>query len=171
MTNTARHALRLCAGAALALLAVTLTAPDAMARVRKAPRCQIMTDAVAQTLFEEWNNALQVKPPDPNRVVLTYTADAVLLPTFESGPLIGRDKMRGYFVHFLEQHPVGRIDSRAIIPAGCNMGVVAGLYTFTVDDGGRRVDKPARYTFVYVYKQEGRRTRWLIAHQHSSARP
>jgi hypothetical protein len=51
------------------------------------------------------------------------------------------------------------------------MGVVAGLYTFTVDDGGRRVDKPARYTFVYVYKQEGTRTRWLIAHQHSSARP
>ena len=49
------------------------------------------------------------------------------------------------------------------------MGVVAGLYTFEVDEGTGRVDKPARYTYVYTYKQDVRR--WLIAHHHSSARP
>jgi uncharacterized protein (TIGR02246 family) len=128
-----------------------------------------MTEGLAKALFDEWNNALQVKPPNPDKVVQTYAPDAVLLPTFENGPLVGRDKIRGYFVHFLEGHPVGQIDSRAIIRAACNMGVVAGLYTFTVDEGTRRVAKPARYTFVYVYEAVPRR--WLIAHHHSSAQP
>jgi uncharacterized protein (TIGR02246 family) len=125
-----------------------------------------MTEGLAKALFAEWNNALQ---QNPDKVVQTYTLEAVLLPTFENGPLVGRNEIRGYFVHFLEKHPVGRIDTRAIIPAGCNMGVVAGLYTFTVDEGTSRVDSPARYTYVYVYKQEI--GRWLIAHHHSSAQP
>jgi uncharacterized protein (TIGR02246 family) len=152
--------------AVVTLLAVLVYAPEAWSRVPKQATCPQMTEALAKALFEEWNKTLQ---QSPEKVVLTYTLDAVLLPTFENGPLIGRDKIRGYFVHFLEQHPVGRIDSRAIIPAPCNIGVVAGLYTFTVDDGGRRVAKPARYTYVYVYEAGSRR--WLIAHHHSSAQP
>ena len=127
-----------------------------------------MTEVLAKALFAEWNKALQ---QNPETVVRTYTLDAVLLPTFQNGPLVGREQIRGYFVHFLEQHPVGEIDTRNIIPAGCNMGVVAGLYTFTVDKDKVRVDEPARYTFVYAYKQEGARGRWLIAHHHSSAQP
>jgi hypothetical protein len=66
---------------------------------------------------------------------------------------------------------VGKIDTRDIYPAPCNMGVVAGLYTFTVDEGTSRLDKPARYTFVYVFMQDGGRGRWLIAHHHSSLQP
>ena len=125
-----------------------------------------MTEVKAKALFDEWNSALQ---QNPEKVVQTYTLDAVLLPTFENGPLIGRDEIRGYFDHFLEKHPVGKIDTRAIVPASCNMGVVAGLYTFTVDKENARVDEPARYTYVYAYKQEV--GRWLIAHHHSSAQP
>ena len=154
--------------AAMALLAVTAAVSEAWSRAPKPARCHVMTEAVAKALFDEWNKALQ---QNPEAVTRTYTLDAVLLPTFENGPLVGRDAIRGYFVHFIEKHPVGRIDTRAIIPAGCNMGVVAGLYTFTVDDGTARVDSPARYTYVYVYKQEGANGRWLIAHHHSSARP
>ena len=152
--------------AAATVLALLAYAPEAWSRTPKPVRCQPMTEALAKALFAEWNNALQ---QNPDKVVQTYMPNAVLLPTFQNGPLVGRDKIRGYFVHFLEQHPVGRIDTRAIIPAGCNMGVVAGLYTFTVNEGTVRVDKPARYTYVYTYKQDVRR--WLIAHHHSSARP
>ena len=130
-----------------------------------------MTEALAKALFDEWNKALQIRPEDPTKVALTYAPDAVLLPTFRNGPINGRTNIRGYFVKFLMEHPFGKIDTRDIIPAGCNMGVVAGLYTFTVDEGTGRVDKPARYTFVYVYVPEGIRGRWLIAHHHSSARP
>jgi len=152
--------------AAVTILAVLAYAPEAWSRAPKPAGCQRMTAPLAEALFAEWNKALQ---QNPEAVVRTYTLDAVLLPTFENGPLIGRTEIRGYFDHFLEKHPVGRIDTRAIIPAGCNMGVVAGLYTFTVDKDKVRVDEPARYT--YVYKQEGTRGRWLIAHHHSSAQP
>jgi uncharacterized protein (TIGR02246 family) len=171
MRQAAWIALRGYAYAGATILAVFSYAPEAWSRAPKPARCQVMTETQAKALFEEWNKALQVKPPDPTKVTLTYAPDAILLPTVENGPLIGRDQIRGYFVHFLEQHPVGKIDTRALVPAGCNMGVVAGLYTFTVDEGTSRVDKPARYTFVYVYKQEGARGRWLIAHHHSSLRP
>ena len=157
------------AGAALAILAVLACAPEAWSRTARPARCHVMTEALAKTLFDEWNKALQVKPPNPDKVTLTYTPDAVLLPTFKDGPLIGRAQIRGYFAHFVEQHPVGTIDTRSVIAPGCNVGVAAGLYTFTVDEGGQRVNKPARYTYVYVYQPDS--GRWLIAHHHSSARP
>jgi uncharacterized protein (TIGR02246 family) len=153
------------------ILAVVAYAPEAGARSAKRAQCQMLTEAKAKILFDEWNRALQGNPPDPDKVLLTYTPNALLLPTLESGPLVGRAQMRGYFVHFLELHPVGRIDTRAVYASGCNVGVAAGLYTFTVDEGGRRVDKPARYTYVYVYQQAKGGGRWLIQHHHSSVRP
>ena len=78
-----------------------------------------MTEALAKALFEEWNKAMQ---QNLDAVVRTYTPDAVLLPTVENGPLIGITADPRLFVHYLEQHPFGRIDTRAIITAGCNMG-------------------------------------------------
>lgn len=171
MRQTARIALRGYAYFAVTILAVLAFAPEAWSRAAKPARCQMMTAGKAKVLFAEWNNALQ---QTPDKVVQTYTPEAVLLPTFENGPLVGRDQIRGYFVHFLEQHPVGHIDTQNVVRAGCNVGVVAGLYTFTVDGEPptkARVDKPARYTYVYVFTQDGRRGRWLIAHHHSSARP
>lgn len=164
--QSARKTLRGYACAAAAILAVLAYAPEVWARAPRPVTCEHMTVNKAKALFAEWNNALQ---QNPDKVVQTYAPDAVLLPTVENGPLVGRKEIRGYFVHFLESHPVGRIDTRAIIRAGCNMGIVAGLYTFEVNEGTARVDKPARYTFVYVYGQKARR--WLIAHHHSSAQP
>ena len=168
MRHSTRISLRGYAFAAVTVLAILAFVPEAWSRALKPAGCQQMTEALAKALFAEWNKALQ---QNPETVVRTYTLNAVLLPTFENGPLIGREQIRGYFDHFLAKHPVGRIDTRAIIPAGCNMGVVAGLYTFTVDKDKVRVDEPARYTFVYVYKPEGARGRWMIAHHHSSAQP
>ena len=168
MRHSTRTALRSYVCAVVTILAVLVYAHEAGARAPKPVGCQQMTEALAKALFEEWNKALH---QNPETVVRTYTLDAVLLPTFQNGPLVGREQIRGYFDHFLEQHPVGRIDTRNIIPAGCNMGVVAGLYTFTVDEGTLRVDKRVRYTFVYAFKPEGGRGRWLISHHHSSAQP
>jgi uncharacterized protein (TIGR02246 family) len=171
MRHCIRIALRGYTTAAATILAVLAYAPEGWSKTPRPARCEEMTKEKAAALFDEWNKALQVKPADPTGVALTYTLDGVLLPTFKSGPLVGRNNIRGYFVTFLKENPVGRLDSQDLVPAGCNIGVVAGLYTFTVDEETRRVDKPARYTFVYVYKREGTRERWLIAHQHSSARP
>ena len=129
-------------------------------------RCTAATPDQIAALFVRWNAALRTL--DPDKVVKTYAPDAILLPTVENGPLIGRDAIRGYFVHFLEKHPDGAIDTRTI-RIGCNTAFDTGLYTFTVDGDqpGTRVPIRARYT--YIYQLHG--GRWLIAHHHSSARP
>jgi hypothetical protein len=101
MTYSARKALRGYVYVAVALFAVFAYAPDAWSRAPKPARCETMTEPRAKALFDEWNNALQVKPTDPSKVVLTYAPRAILLPTVENGALIGRDKIRGYFLHFL----------------------------------------------------------------------
>jgi uncharacterized protein (TIGR02246 family) len=126
-----------------------------------------VTDADVEKLFVQWNDA--VKTGNPDTVVNLYAADAILLPTVENGPLIGRAAIRGYFVHFLADKPSGKIDERTI-RIGCNVAFDAGLYTFTYEPPPPKPPKdptPARFTYIYEY--EG--GRWLIAHHHSSKRP
>jgi len=121
-----------------------------------------VTETEIANLFSAWNAALQTL--DPDKVVETYAPDAVLLPTVENGPLIGRPAIRGYFVHFLEKKPSGAINERTI-RIGCNVAFDAGLYTFTYGTG----EPPTAARFTYIYEHDG--SRWLIAHHHSSKRP
>jgi len=147
---------------AMAILAVMACPSEAWSRATK---CAPVTPSQIAALFVRWNDALQTL--DPDKVVQTYAADAILLPTLENGPLIGHEAIRNYFVQFLKKHPVGAIDTRTI-RIGCNMAFASGLYTFIVDgDQGMRVPVPARYTYIY----EPKGGRWLIAHHHSSIRP
>jgi uncharacterized protein (TIGR02246 family) len=124
--------------------------------------CVAVTEGEIANLFVAWNNAL--KTGNPDNVVALYAPDAVLLPTVENGPLIGRAAIRGYFVHFLENKPSGKIDERTI-RIGCNAAFDAGLYTFTYGTGA--APTPGRFTYIYEY-DDGR---WLIAHHHSSKQP
>jgi len=152
-------------GLVLAALLALTGAPTARA-AQSTARCAAVTPDRIAALFEQWNRAL--KTLDPDKVTDTYAADAVLLPTVENGPLIGRKAIRGYFVGFLKKHPEGTIESRSI-RIGCNIAFDAGLYSFTLDgpEPGRRATLAARYT--YIYEIEG--GRWLIVHHHSSALP
>lgn len=119
----------------------------------------------AAALFERWNAALATG--DPETVAALYSEDAVLLPTFSSGPLKGRTAIAGYFRHFLQQQPRGRIDHRTL-QLGCNMAADVGLYTFTVvQPDGRLTEVPARYSFLYQYRNGA----WWIVHHHSAALP
>jgi uncharacterized protein (TIGR02246 family) len=151
--------------AAGALMGVSIGAAPAEAQ-RTSARCTPISAKQVEALFDRWNATLATGNPDA--VVRNYATDAVLLPTAENGPMIGREAIRGYFVHFLERHPQGAIDQRTI-RIGCNTVFDAGTYTFTLDgkDPGSRVQLPARYTYIY----EPRGGQWLIAHHHSSAMP
>jgi hypothetical protein len=53
-----------------------------------------------------------------------------------------------YFVHFLHDGPMGKIDQR-FIQVGCNTALDAGLYTFTFFKTGAVVH--ARYSYTYGY--------------------
>lgn len=124
--------------------------------------CKATSEQEIAGLFDRWNQSLQTG--DPDAVTANYAARSILLPTVSNKPRLTEAEKEDYFHHFLENKPVGRIDSR-VIEIGCNTAVDAGLYTFTFRTTGAQVR--ARYT--YTYKWDGKQ--WLITSHHSSAMP
>ena len=114
--------------------------------------------------FEIWNQALQTG--DPDKVVVCYAEDAILLPTVSAQVRHNHDEIRDYFVHFLSKKPYGRITEHNIRIYD-NIAINSGLYTFTLTDDGVVTDVAARFTFVYRKYDD----RWLIIEHHSSILP
>jgi uncharacterized protein (TIGR02246 family) len=128
-------------------------------------KCEPVSEEQIAALFDRWNDSLLTKNPD--EVVKNYAADAVLLPTMSNKVRTTPGEIRDYFVHFLESSPRGVINTRTI-HLGCNVAFDVGTYTFTVTGpDGKTSQVPARYSFVYEFKDG----KWLIAHHHSSAMP
>jgi uncharacterized protein (TIGR02246 family) len=127
--------------------------------------CVKADEATVAAWFDEWNVALATLSAD--KVAQRYWEDAVLLPIVSSTPLTTPAMVREYFVHFLEQHPRGRIGARTI-HVDCNIAIDAGAYTFSLMDArGKASDVVARYTYVYAWRKGA----WRILHHHSSAMP
>ena len=124
--------------------------------------CKATSEQEISALFDRWNLSLQTG--DPHKVVANYAKRSILLPTVSNKPRLTAAEKEDYFHHFLENKPVGKIDSR-IIEIDCNAAVDSGLYTFTFGTTGTQVK--ARYT--YTYKWDGKQ--WLITSHHSSAMP
>lgn len=124
--------------------------------------CTATSEQEVAALFDRWNRSLLTG--DPRKVVANYAEMSVLLPTVSNVPRLTAVQKEDYFEHFLENKPIGRIDSRTIV-IGCNTAVDAGLYTFTYAKTGAVVK--ARYT--YTYRWDG--SQWLITSHHSSAMP
>lgn len=112
-------------------------------------------------LFDRWNASL--KTGNPEAVTANYDKDAVLLATVSNKPRTNHAEINDYFVHFLEKHPEGRIDTRTI-KIGCNIAQDVGTYTFKFNDGK---SVAGRYTFIYEKVGD----KWLIDHHHSSVMP
>ncbi|BAQ47692.1 MULTISPECIES: SgcJ/EcaC family oxidoreductase [Methylobacterium] len=149
--------------AALAVGAALLGTVPARA---EAMDCAAVSERQIEGLFDRWNASLATL--DPAKVTANYAPDAVLLPTVSNVPRTDRAMIQDYFVHFLEKHPQGVINTHTI-RIGCNLATDVGTYTFLVDGKkpGEHVVVPARYSFVYVLRDG----EWLIAHHHSSAMP
>lgn len=124
--------------------------------------CKATNEQEISALFDQWNRSLQTG--DPNKVVANYAERSILLPTVLNKPRLTAAEKEDYFHHFLENKPIGKIDSR-FIEIGCNTAVDAGLYTFTFGTTGAQVK--ARYTYTYTW--DGKQ--WLITSHHSSAMP
>jgi len=126
--------------------------------------CQPATKKLVEELFDAWNNALQTG--DAKKVAAMYAEDAVLLPTVSNLPRTTPAEIEDYFEHFLQKKPYGIIKQRNI-KQGCNKLTDAGIYDFEGVSDGRKEVVPARYTFVYEY----RNGEWKIVHHHSSMMP
>ena len=77
--------------------------------------------------------------------------------------LLTDEEIEDYFVRFLANGPVGKIDEGNIRTFG-EMAINSGIYTFTFKDGAA---VSARFTFVYRWNGQ----RWLIVEHHSSQMP
>ena len=126
--------------------------------------CQPADKKLAEDLFNKWNDALQTG--SAKNVAALYADDAVLLPTVSNVPRTTTAEIEDYFHHFLEKKPFGIIKQRNI-KKGCNKITDAGIYDFEVESDGQKSVVPARYTFVYEY----RNNQWKIVHHHSSMMP
>ncbi len=126
--------------------------------------CQPATKQLAEQLFNKWNDALQTG--SAKNVAALYAEDAILLPTVSNLPRTTPAEIEDYFNHFLEKKPYGIIKDRNI-KQGCNKLTDAGVYDFEVTANGKKEIVPARYTFVYEY----RNNQWKIVHHHSSMMP
>lgn len=114
-----------------------------------------------EALFDKWNNSLQ--SGDPKIVTNNYLTDAVLLPTMSNRVRLSQTERIEYFVKFLKNKPVGKIDSRTV-KIYCDSAIDIGTYTFTFADGTR---VSSRYTFTYGWTGK----EWKISTHHSSAMP
>jgi uncharacterized protein (TIGR02246 family) len=153
----------LLAGVALAMSGCA-TSPQGsgVAGSQRTEACVTTSEQEIASLFDRWNSSLQTG--EARKVVANYAANSVLLPTVSNKPRLTPEDKEDYFHHFLENKPIGHIDSRTI-EIDCTTAVDVGLYTFTFGKTGAQVK--ARYTFTY--KWDGRQ--WLITSHHSSAMP
>ncbi|MBN2647932.1 MAG: SgcJ/EcaC family oxidoreductase [Thiotrichales bacterium] len=126
--------------------------------------CAPSSERLAEELFARWNEALQTG--DPLAVAHLYWEDAILLPTVSNVPRVNHAEIEDYFHHFLQSQPFGTVLSRNL-KQGCNKLTDAGVYEFQVIKDGKSMVVPARYTFVYEFR-EGE---WKISHHHSSMMP
>ncbi len=155
-----RSVLTLSGLAGLAMLAAT----PAMAS--GAASCAKPTAADLDAQFNAFNSAWATKSPDA--VTALFDDDAVLLATVANVPRTDHAGIRDYFVKFLKNSPVGKIDTTTL-KVGCDWALRAGTWTVTLTDpaNGKKTDVKARYTFLYQL-EDGK---WKIEHLHSSMMP
>lgn len=123
-------------------------------------------EEIAIANFEMWNEALQTK--DPRKVAELYTKDATFLPTVSGELKRGIGGAEGYFKHFLEKDPIGKITEAVVQKIDEKSFLHIGKYDFEVGPQDDRKTLHARFTFLWQLDENGE---WKIAHHHSSFNP
>ncbi|WP_298162390.1 SgcJ/EcaC family oxidoreductase [Brevundimonas sp.] len=128
--------------------------------------CPAISPAGVEAQFERFNAAWATQ--DPDVVTALFTEEPVLLPTLSNVPRTTRESIRDYFVGFLRNRPVGRIDTSSV-EIDCRTASRVGTWTVTLTDpaSGAARDVAARYSFIYRFEQGD----WKIDHLHSSVMP
>lgn len=138
----------------------------AMPTSRTTQTCPAATTADIDAQFGRFSEAWATR--DPDVVTDLFTDEPVLLPTVSNTPRTTPAGVRDYFVSFLRNHPVGRIDT-STIEIDCHTASRVGTWTVTLTDPatGQTRDVHARYSFIYRFEDDA----WKIDHLHSSMMP
>ena len=132
----------------------------------KSMKCAAVSQAKAEGLFTDFNEAWATK--DPAAVTSMFTKDAVLLATVSNKPRLTHAEIQDYFVSFLKGSPVATINT-STFKMGCDTVARLGTWTVTLTNlnSGVRSDVKARYSFLYRMESG----KWKIDHLHSSMMP
>ena len=151
---------------ALVVSAAAPTVAMAEQSVPTAATCPGATVADIDGQFARFSEAWATL--DPDAVTALFTADPVLLATVSNQPRTTPALVRDYFVSFLKNKPVARIDTDTT-EIDCRTASRVGTWTVTLIDPatGAVRDVAARYSFIYRF--EG--NEWKIDHLHSSMMP
>lgn len=124
-------------------------------------------EKIAEENFKIWNTALLTK--NPKKVAELYSEKNTFLPTVSGEFKQSREAAEGYFHHFQEKNPDGKIITGKVIPISPDVYLHSGEYDFEVDtpDKKGRTIVHADYTYVWEKNSDGK---WEICHHHSSAK-
>lgn len=128
--------------------------------------CPASSTADIAAQFERFNDSWATL--DPDVVTALFTDEPVLLPTVSNTPRTTPAGVRDYFVSFLRNSPVARIET-STIEIDCHTASRVGTWTVTLTDAttGQTRDVHARYSFIYRFEDGA----WKIDHLHSSMMP
>lgn len=128
--------------------------------------CPAVSHADIEAQFDRFNAAWATRDPDAVRAL--FTAEPVLLATVANDPRTTPAAVRAYFVDFLRNAPVGRIET-STVELDCITASRVGTWTVTLTDAvtGAQTDVAARYSFIYRWEGGD----WKIDHLHSSMMP
>jgi uncharacterized protein (TIGR02246 family) len=119
----------------------------------------------ANALVDRW--AATYTANDAEAIVKLYTNDAVLLGTVSPIIADNADSRRAHFSRLPGSGNKSIVGDRRTIATSDSAVLVTGFYDFTVMQGGKPVESPARFSMLLVKRGND----WLIVHHHSSARP
>jgi uncharacterized protein (TIGR02246 family) len=120
---------------------------------------------IAHENFALWNDTLLTK--NAGKVAGLYSEDCTFLPTVSPEFKKGKKGAQGYFTHFLEKNPNGKVVDEEIQPLGDDCYLHSGMYNFEVGPDNARQIVNARFSFVWR-KAGGK---WQVIHHHSSVKP
>jgi uncharacterized protein (TIGR02246 family) len=121
--------------------------------------------AAVKRLSEEW--AKRLNAHQPVKISALYGDSFILYATF-SNKIDTREALHHYFVTLMKKKDLKVVFNEQNIRVHGAGAVDSGLYTFSfTDEKGKKVEVPARYTFVYELSPEG----WKIVDHHSSVLP
>lgn len=144
----------------------TLMTAAALVTAASDVQCPTVTPPQIEAEFQRFNDAWATRNPDT--VTALFTSEPVLLATVSNIPRTAPAAVRDYFVGFLGNAPVGRIDT-STVEIDCRTASRLGTWTVTLTDAatGAQTDVRARYSFIYRW-EDGQ---WKIDHLHSSRMP
>jgi hypothetical protein len=120
----------------------------------------------AEQQLNNWAEA--IKSRDAKKIVNLYDDEAVLLATFAKEPIINHKDRLAYFEGLAKESGLRVKIDKVYYEENGDIAFANGLYTFSYEQGGKTINVPARFSFVFEFEpDEG----WEIESHHSSLLP